>query len=52
MNRWKLRRTERLQKEDTVNIDYTGYMDGEEFEGGSATGDDFADWFRLFYQRF
>ena len=29
-----------VQKEDTVNIDYTGYMDGEEFEGGSATGDD------------
>lgn len=29
-----------VQKEDTVNIDYTGYMDGEEFEGGSATGSD------------
>ncbi len=25
-----------VQKDDTVNIDYTGYMDGEEFEGGSA----------------
>lgn len=23
---------------DTVNIDYTGKMDGEEFDGGSATG--------------
>ena len=26
-----------VQKEDTVNIDYTGYMDGEEFEGGKAS---------------
>ena len=25
---------------DTVNIDYTGYIDGETFEGGSATGAD------------
>lgn len=24
---------------DTVNLDYTGYIDGEAFEGGSATGD-------------
>lgn len=29
-----------VQKDDTVNIDYTGYMDGEEFEGGSAKGSD------------
>lgn len=26
-----------VQKDDTVNIDYTGYMDGKEFDGGSAT---------------
>ena len=24
----------------SVNIDFTGYMDGEEFEGGSAQGED------------
>lgn len=29
-----------VQKDDTVNIDYTGYMDGEEFEGGSAKDSD------------
>lgn len=29
-----------VQENDTVNIDYTGYMDGEEFEGGSATDSD------------
>lgn len=29
-----------VQNEDTVNIDYTGYMDGKEFDGGSATGAD------------
>lgn len=29
-----------VQENDTVNIDYTGYMDGEEFDGGSATGAD------------
>ncbi len=29
-----------VQKDDTVNIDYTGYMDGEEFEGGSAEDSD------------
>ena len=29
-----------VQEKDTVNIDYTGYMDGEAFEGGSAKGDD------------
>ena len=28
-----------VQEGDTVNIDYTGYMDGEAFEGGSAEGD-------------
>lgn len=28
------------QSGDTVNIDYTGYIDGEIFEGGSATGSD------------
>ena len=25
-----------VQQDDTVNIDFTGYMDGEEFDGGSA----------------
>lgn len=29
-----------VQQDDTVNIDYTGYMDGEEFEGGADTGAD------------
>lgn len=29
-----------VQKDDTVNIDYIGYMDGEEFEGGSAKDSD------------
>lgn len=29
-----------VQQDDTVNIDYTGYMDGEAFEGGSDTGAD------------
>lgn len=29
-----------VKKGDTVNIDYTGKMDGKEFEGGSATGSD------------
>ena len=29
-----------VQENDTVNIDYTGYMDGEEFSGGSATDTD------------
>lgn len=28
------------QEGDIVNIDYTGYLDGEKFEGGSATGAD------------
>lgn len=28
-----------VQDGDTVNIDYTGYRDGEPFEGGSAEGD-------------
>ncbi len=28
-----------IQEGDTVNIDYTGYLDGEAFEGGSAEGD-------------
>ena len=27
-----------VQDGDTVNMDYTGYMDGAEFEGGSAQG--------------
>lgn len=27
-----------VQEGDTVNIDYTGYLDGETFEGGSAEG--------------
>lgn len=27
-----------IQEGDTVNIDYTGYLDGEAFEGGSAQG--------------
>ncbi|MBQ9120200.1 MAG: trigger factor [Lachnospiraceae bacterium] len=29
-----------VQAGDTVNIDYTGYMDGEAFEGGADTGYD------------
>lgn len=29
-----------VQQDDTVNIDYTGYMDGEPFEGGAGTGAD------------
>lgn len=29
-----------VREGDTVNIDYTGYMDGEAFSGGSATGYD------------
>lgn len=29
-----------VQSGDIANIDYTGYMDGEAFEGGSATGTD------------
>ena len=29
-----------VQQDDTVNIDYTGYMDGKEFEGGADTGAD------------
>lgn len=29
-----------VQQEDTVNIDFTGYMDGKEFEGGSAQDTD------------
>lgn len=29
-----------VQEDDTVNIDYTGYMDGETFDGGSAEGTD------------
>lgn len=28
-----------VEEDDTVNIDYTGYVDGEAFEGGSAAGD-------------
>lgn len=27
-----------VEEGDTVNMDYTGYIDGETFEGGSATG--------------
>lgn len=29
-----------VQEKDTVNIDYTGYKDGEAFEGGTDTGYD------------
>lgn len=29
-----------VQENDTVNIDFTGYMDGEEFDGGSAQGEE------------
>ena len=29
-----------VQENDTVNIDYTGYLDGEAFDGGSATDAD------------
>lgn len=29
-----------VQQDDTVNIDYTGYMDGKEFDGGSDKGAD------------
>ena len=29
-----------VQENDTVNIDYTGYLDGEAFDGGSATDSD------------
>ena len=29
-----------VQQDDTVNIDYTGYMDGKEFEGGADKGAD------------
>lgn len=29
-----------VQQDDIVNIDFTGYMDGEEFDGGSAQGED------------
>lgn len=29
-----------VEEGDTVNIDYTGYIDGKAFEGGSATGSD------------
>ena len=29
-----------VQEDDTVNIDFTGYMDGEEFDGGSAEDTD------------
>lgn len=29
-----------LQTNDTANIDFTGYMDGEEFDGGSGEGYD------------
>lgn len=29
-----------VKKGDTVNIDYTGKMNGKEFDGGSATGSD------------
>jgi trigger factor len=28
------------EEDDTANIDYTGYVDGEEFEGGKAEGHD------------
>lgn len=28
-----------VQEGDTINIDYTGYLDGEPFDGGSAEGD-------------
>ena len=30
--------TEAAENGDKVNIDYTGYMDGEKFEGGSTDG--------------
>ncbi len=29
-----------VQEDDTVNIDFTGYMEGEEFDGGSAEDTD------------
>lgn len=29
-----------VAKGDTVNIDYTGYVDGKQFDGGTATGQD------------
>jgi trigger factor len=29
-----------VQEKDTVNIDYTGYIDNEEFEGGKASAQD------------
>lgn len=29
-----------VQQDDTVNIDYTGYMDGKPFDGGADTGAD------------
>lgn len=29
-----------VQENDTVNIDYTGYLDGEAFDGGPAQGQD------------
>lgn len=32
--------TREAQNGDVVNIDYTGYMDGEAFDGGSAEGTD------------
>ena len=42
MSQYKVEVTEdrAVQQDDIVNIDFTGYMDGEEFEGGSAQGED------------
>lgn len=34
----KLKDDHKAEKGDVVNIDYTGYMDGKKFDGGSDTG--------------
>ncbi len=39
-NKYERIKEGKVKDGDTVNIDYTGYMDGEAFEGGSAEGFD------------
>lgn len=39
-NKWLEERDRAVQNGDVANIDFTGYLDGEAFEGGSDTGFD------------
>ena len=44
-------RMPKWKRADTVNIDYTGTVDGEEFDGGSAEDTDLMIGSGQFYRR-